>query len=221
MLGDEKTERLTESHVVVFGLGGVGGHAAEALCRGGVGKLTLVDSECFDKTNINRQIFATEKTVGLEKVTAAKERLLEINPDCRIRCFSFFFGKDETPATLFDGADYILDAIDTVAAKVELIQIANKKNIPIISCMGTGNKLDPTAFRVADIYKTKVCPLARVIRGQCKKLGILSLKVVYSEEEPCRTVSEDSHGRHAPASVSFVPGVAGMILAGEIIKDLN
>ncbi len=221
MLGDRKTEKLKESHVVVFGLGGVGGHAAEALCRCGVGKLTLIDAERYDRTNINRQIFATEKTVGVEKVEAAKERLLEINPLCEIRCFSFFYGKDNTPDGLFDGADYILDAIDTVAAKVELIRIANEKNIPIISCMGTGNKLDPTAFRVADIYKTKVCPLARVIRGQCKKLGIPSLKVVYSEEEPCRIVSEDSHGRHAPASVSFVPGVAGMILAGEIIKDLN
>jgi len=159
--------------------------------------------------------------VGKEKVLAAKERLTEINPSCEIRCFSFFYGADPEPASLFDGADYILDAIDTVAAKMQLIRVAKEKNIPIISCMGTGNKLDPTAFRVADIHRTKVCPLARVIRGQCKKLGIPSLKVVYSEEEPCKAVSENGFGRHAPASVSFVPGVAGMILAGEIIKDLS
>ena len=221
MLGDEKVEKLKKSHVMIFGLGGVGGHAAETLCRGGIGKLTLIDSECYDKTNINRQIFATEKTVGKEKAIAAKERLLEINPSCEIRCFSFFYGKDSEPDALFSGVDYILDAIDTVSAKMQLIKKATENNIPIISCMGTGNKLDPTAFRVADIYETKVCPLARVIRGRCKKLHIPALKVVYSEEEPYRIVSEDTHGRHAPASVSFVPGVAGMILAGEIIKDLK
>ena len=221
MLGNEKTEILKKSHVLVFGLGGVGGHAAEALCRGGIGKLTLVDAERFDRTNINRQIFATEKTIGCEKVAAAKERLLDINPDCEIRTFSFFFGKDEEPEELFCGVDYILDAIDTVSAKVQLIATAKEKNIPIISCMGTGNKLDPTAFRVADIYKTSVCPLARVIRTHCRKMNIPSLKVVYSEEEPCKTVSDQTFGRHAPASVSFVPGVAGMILAGEIIKDLH
>lgn len=221
MLGEEKTETLQHRHVLVFGLGGVGGHAAETLCRGGVGALTLVDAECYDRTNINRQIFATEKTVGREKVLAAKERLLEINPDCGIRTFSFFYGKDPEPSELFEGVDYILDAIDTVSAKVALIRAAHERKIPIISCMGTGNKLDPTAFRVSDIYKTRVCPLARVIRSHCKKMDIPSLKVVYSEEEPCRVVSSDEHGRHAPASVSFVPGVAGMILAGEIIKDLK
>lgn len=221
MLGDEKIQKLKRSHVLIFGLGGVGGHAAEALCRGGVGALTLVDAECFDRTNINRQIFATEQTVGIKKVDAAKTRLLEINPNCKIRCFSFFYGKDESPAELFEGVDYILDAIDTVAAKLDIIQRAKEKSIPIISCMGTGNKVDPTAFRVADIYKTKTCPLARVIRTSCKKMGIDSLKVVYSEEEPYKAVTTADFGRHAPASVSFVPGVAGMILAGEIIKDLN
>ena len=220
MLGDESVMQLQSKHVAVFGLGGVGGHAAETLCRGGIGTFTLVDSESFDETNINRQIFATLKTVGKKKVDGASERLLSINPQCKIRRFPIFFNEESPVDDLFNGVDYILDASDTVAGKMLLIKIAKEKNIPIISCMGTGNKLDPTAFRVADIYKTSVCPLARVIRAQCKKSGIDSLKVVYSEEEPMKIVSEEKFGRRAPASVSFVPGVAGMILAGEIIKDL-
>lgn len=220
MLGNDKLALLQQSHVLVFGLGGVGGHAAETLCRCGIGSLTLVDSEKFDLSNCNRQIFATQNTVGQLKTSAAKERLLSINPDCTIRTFSFFYGKDPTPDRLFDGVDYVLDAIDTVCAKMMLIEEAKKRNIPIISCMGTGNKLDPTQFKVADIKKTKVCPLARVIRAECKKRGIDKLKVIYSEEEPVSVTLGNDHGRHAPGSVSFVPGVAGMILAGEIIKDI-
>lgn len=220
MLGEDKLILLQQSHVLVFGLGGVGGHAAETLCRGGIGSLTLVDCEKFDLSNCNRQIFATQSTVGKSKASTAKERLLSINPNCKITSHSLFYGKDPTPDGLFDGIDYILDAIDTVSAKMMLIEEAKKRNIPIISCMGTGNKLDPTQFRVSDIKKTKVCPLARVIRLECKKRGIDKLKVVYSEEEPISVSINNEHGRHAPGSVSFVPGVAGMIMAGEIIKDI-
>lgn len=220
MIGIEKLQLLQKAHVLIFGLGGVGGHAAETLCRGGIGSLSLVDCECFDLSNCNRQIFATLESVGQEKTKIAKKRLLTINPNCIIKTHTFFYGKDPTPNDLFDGVDYILDAIDTVSAKMELIQDANTRNIPIISCMGTGNKMDPTQFRVTDITKTKVCPLARVIRSECKKRGINSLKVVYSEEEPVSVSVSSEHGKHAPASVSFVPGVAGMIMAGEIIKDI-
>lgn len=220
MLGEENMVRLENSHVLVFGLGGVGGHAAETLCRGGIGHLSLVDCECYDPSNCNRQIFATTASIGKLKTDAAKERLLSINPNCKIQTFSFFFGKEEAPDSLFCGIDYILDAIDTVSSKMKLIEEALKRNIPIISCMGTGNKLDPTQFRVADIKNTKVCPLARVIRNECKKRGIHTLKVVYSEEEPQNITVAQEHGRHSPGSVSFVPGVAGMIMAGEIIKDI-
>lgn len=220
MLGKENMERLRATHVLVFGLGGVGGHAVETLCRGGVGSISLVDSEKYDYSNCNRQIFATRDTIGQAKTEAAKERIQSINPDCNVHTYSFFYGKDPTPASLFDHVDYILDAIDTVSAKMSLIEEAKIRNIPIISCMGTGNKLDPTRFRVADIKQTKVCPLARVIRSECKKRGIEKLKVVYSEEEPLSSIINSENGRHAPGSVSFVPGVAGMILAGEIIKDI-
>jgi len=220
MLGKDQLDRLKNSHVIVFGLGGVGGHAAETLCRGGIGTLSLVDFECYEASNCNRQIFALIDTIGQEKSTAAKDRLLKINPDCRIKTYSFFYGKEPTPDCLFDGVDYILDAIDTVSSKMKLIEESKKRGIPIISCMGTGNKLDPTQFRVADIKKTKVCPLARVVRTECKKRGIDQLKVVYSEEEPITASVTSEHGKHAPGSVSFVPGVAGMIMAGEIIKDL-
>ncbi len=220
MLGEESIHRLQKAHVLVFGLGGVGGHAAETLCRGGIGSLSLVDSERFDNSNCNRQIFATQETIGMPKTEAAKQRLLSIQPDCNVQTYSFFYGKDNNPDCLFDNVDYILDAIDTVSAKMNLIEEAQRRNIPIVSCMGTGNKLDPTRFRVADINHTKVCPLARVIRNECRKRGIKKLKVVYSEEEPVSAIIPSENGRHAPGSVSFVPGVAGMILAGEIIKDI-
>ncbi len=220
LLGKENISRLQDAHVLVFGLGGVGGHAAETLCRGGIGTLSLVDSEKYEASNCNRQIFATQNTIGKLKTEVAKERLLSINPECKINTYSFFFGKDPTPEKLFDGVDYVLDAIDTVSSKMMLIEEAQIRNISIISCMGTGNKLDPTMFRVADIKKTKVCPLARVIRTECKKRGIQTLKVVYSEEEPLSVSISSQKGKHIPGSASFVPGVAGMILAGEIIKDI-
>lgn len=220
MLGAKCLNRLQHAHVAVFGLGGVGGHAAETLCRGGIGTLSLIDSERFDRSNCNRQIFATDFTVGKLKTEAAKERLLSINPNCNVKTYPIFYGKDETPDNLFQGVDYILDAIDSVSSKMMLIEEANNKNIPIISCMGTGNKLDPTLFRVADIKQTKVCPLARVIRSECKKRKIDRLKVVYSEEEPLPVHLGNEHGKNIPGSVSFVPGVAGMILAGEVIKDI-
>ncbi|MBQ3076000.1 MAG: tRNA threonylcarbamoyladenosine dehydratase [Clostridia bacterium] len=220
MIGEDKLNQLKKSHVLIFGLGGVGGHAAETLCRGGVGALSLVDSEAYESSNCNRQIFATSLTIGQAKTEAAKDRLLSINPDCKIRTFPIFWGKDPVPETLFDKVDYVLDAIDTVSSKILLIEEAKKRNIPIISCMGTGNKLDPTQFKICDIKKTKVCPLARVIRTECKKRGIEHLKVLYSEEIPISACVDSNGGRHAPGSVSFVPGVAGMILAGEIIKDI-
>lgn len=220
MLGDEALNVLEHSHVIVFGLGGVGGHAAEALCRAGIGTLSLVDFECFELSNCNRQIFATRSTLGQKKTEAAKNRLLDINPNCKILPYSFFFGKDPLPEGIFDGVDYILDAIDTVSAKIALIEMAKEKKIPIISSMGTGNKLDPTAFCLDDLENTSVCPLARVMRTECRKRGLKNIKVVYSKEAPVPAAAEETLGKRAPASVSFVPGVAGMILAGEVIKDL-
>lgn len=219
MLGEEAVTKLEKAHVLVFGLGGVGGHAVETLCRAGIGTLSLVDSEHYEISNLNRQIFATRDSIGKKKTEAAKERILLINPDCNVLTYPVFYD-DNTPKELFDGVDYILDAIDSTASKIDLIRTAKEKNIPIICSMGTGNKLDPTAFKVADIYKTKVCPLARVIRRECKKMGIKKLKVVYSEEEPINGNLTENH-KTVPGSVSFVPGVAGMILAGEIIKDLT
>ena len=220
MLGEEAMRILQGKKVLVFGLGGVGGHAAEALARGGIGNLVLIDGDVFDISNCNRQLFATRDAIGRKKTDVAKERLLQINPALSIEAHSFFYGKDPDPQGLFDGADYVLDAIDTVSSKLLLIETAKARQIPILSCMGTGNKLDPTAFQVSDIYETQVCPLARVMRTECRKRGIESLKVVYSREIPRACTADSSNGRHAPGSLSFVPGVAGMIMAGEIIKDL-
>ncbi len=220
LLGETAIKKLEQSHVLLFGLGGVGGHALEALCRGGIGALSLVDAECIELSNCNRQILATRNHIGTRKIDAARERIISINPQCHVQSYQLFVSKDELPSNIFDGVDYIVDAIDTVSAKMLLIEEANKRNIPIVSSMGTGNKLDATAFRVTDIYKTKYCPLARAIRTECKKRQIKSLKVVYSEETPSKVLASSQFGRHAPGSVSFVPGVAGMILAGEVIKDL-
>lgn len=218
-MGDNAIDVLQNKHVMVVGLGGVGSFAAEALVRGGVGAITLVDNESYDLSNCNRQLFATTRTVGVKKTIAAKERLLCINPECKIQTFDLFYAQNAIPEHFFDTIDYVIDAIDTVRSKMDLIEETKRRNIPLISCLGTGNKLDPTAFRVSDIKNTKICPLARVIRSECRKRGIDSLKVVYSEEEPKGAVLEQN-GRFAPASVSFVPGAAGLILAGEVIKDL-
>ncbi len=225
LLGSEAMALLARSHVIVFGLGGVGGHAAEALVRSGIGALTLVDSDTVALSNLNRQIFATRDTVGMNKVDAAAERLLRINPSCRITRKKLFYlpeTKDEIPLA---GFDYAVDAIDTVKGKLTIIQSAREARVPVISCMGAGNKLDPTAFRTADLYETSVCPLAKVMRRECRKVGIDALKVVYSTEMP--RVPEEAGAqdappgrRQVPASAAFVPAVAGLILAGEVIRDL-
>ena len=218
LIGKAALARLKNARVAVFGLGGVGGAAAEALCRAGIGSLSLFDGDAVSVTNINRQIFATVDTVGMPKTTAAKNRLLSINPDAEIVENTFFYTPDNADSVDLAQFDYIIDAVDMVTAKIELAVRANALGVAIISCMGTGNKLDPTAFEVSDIFKTSVCPLCRVMRKELKDRGIKALKVVYSKEEP--TTPKDCEDKRTPASISFVPPVAGMILAGEAIKDL-
>lgn len=238
LIGEAALDRLKQSKVAVFGIGGVGSYTVEGLVRSGVGKLVLIDDDCVCLTNINRQLLATRKTVGKAKVEVMKERILEINPDVEVTIFQKFYMPDTADELIFDDYDYIVDAIDTVTGKIDLIQKAKAKNIPIISCMGAGNKLDPTKFEVADIHKTSVCPLAKVMRKELKKRGINSLKVVYSKELPiipketegssCATGCICPSGttrkctirRQIPGSISFVPSVAGLIIAGEVIKDI-
>lgn len=212
LLGEQAMTKLAAARVAVFGLGGVGGHAAEALLRAGVGALTLVDGDVFAVSNLNRQLFATADVMGQPKAEVAKARLLSIVPDADIVARAEFF----LPDSDFDFSpfDYVVDAVDTVAAKMEIVTRCADLGVPVISSMGAGNKLDPTAFRVADIYETKVCPLARVIRRLCREKGIASLKVVYSEEEPAAA-------SRVPASVSFVPSVCGLVIAGEVVRDLT
>ncbi len=214
LLGQDNMKTLAQARVAVFGIGGVGGYVAEALARAGVGALTLVDSDRVSISNINRQIIALESTVGLSKVQVMKARILDINPEAEVEARECFFLPENAEEFDFSGYSYVVDAVDTVSAKIALAEAARKASVPIISCMGTGNKFDPTAFEVADIYATSVCPLAKVMRHELKKRGIEKLKVVYSREEPVKT-----EGR-TPGSVSFVPPVAGMIMAGEVIKDL-
>jgi len=223
LLGRAAMERLRNARVAVFGIGGVGGHVCEALARSGVGALDLIDSDRVAVSNMNRQIIATQDTLGQLKVLAMRDRILQINPEVRVETYPCFFlpeNKDDFP---FAQYDYIVDAVDTVAAKIALVMEAEERNVPIISSMGAGNKLDASAFRVADIYSTKVCPLARVMRRELKKRGIKKLKVVYSEEMPLAP-EEDLAGeegrRSTPGSVAFVPSVAGLIMAGEVVKDL-
>ena len=229
LLGEDGINKLKNAHVAVFGMGGVGGYVVEALARSGIGALTLVDHDTISKTNINRQIFATEDTIGKDKVTVAEERVKTINPRIRIHAKKTFYLPETAEEFDFTEYDYVVDAIDTVTGKMMLVQAAKAANTPIISSMGTGNKLDPTAFRVGDISETSVCPLARIIRKECKKRGIAKLKVVYSTEDPIKNPlppddpawAELPEGRNAlPGSVCFVPAVAGMIIAGEVIKDL-
>ena len=219
LIGKEKIEKLKNSKVAIFGLGGVGSYVLEACVRAGIGNLVLVDKDEVDITNLNRQIIATRKTIGKPKVEVAKERILEINPEANVEIYQEFF-MPETKGILDESIDYIVDAVDTVTAKIELVVRANKLNIPIISSMGTGNKLDPTKFEVADIYKTSVCPLAKVMRKELKTRGIKKLKVVYSKEEPIKRQESNELGKQVPASISFVPSVAGLILAGEVVKDI-
>ena len=226
LLGSEAIEKLKNSRVAIFGIGGVGGYTLEALVRAGVGEIDIIDSDEVATSNINRQILATTKTVGEKKVDVAQRRAKEINPDVKINKFDIFYLPETAHLFDFNKFDYVVDAIDTVSGKMELIRRANECKTPIICSMGTGNKLDPAAFEIADIHKTSVCPLAKVIRQNCKKEGIKHLKVVYSKEIPITPHSlENSEqkgntGRISPASCSFVPPVAGFILAGEVIKDL-
>lgn len=230
VFGKEAIDILANSRVAVFGVGGVGGYTVEALARSGVGKLDLIDNDKVCLSNINRQIIATHKTIGKYKVDVADERVHEINPDCEVRTYKTFYMPDTKDEFDFTEYDYIVDAIDTVKGKLELVMNAKAANTPIISSMGAGNKVNPAIFEVADIYKTSVCPLARVMRYECRKRGIKKLKVVYSKEKPIRPI--ESAGRQSdstenstprkdiPGSTAFVPSVAGLIIAGEVIKDL-
>ncbi len=214
LLGEENVHKLTRSAVLVFGVGGVGGYAVEALVRSGVGKIGLVDHDTVALSNINRQIIATTDTVGRKKVDVMKERISSISPTTEVETYDLFYLPETAEEIDFSSYDYVIDAVDTVKAKVSIVEKAKSLGIPVISAMGAGNKLDPTQFEVADISKTSVCPLARAVRRALKEKGIFHLKVVYSKEQPLQ--SEE----RAPASIAFVPSVAGLILAGEVIKDL-
>lgn len=238
LLGKEAMEKLKNAKVAVFGIGGVGGYVCEALVRSGVGAFDLIDDDKVCLTNLNRQIIATRKTIGKYKTDVMKDRILEINPDARVEVHKCFFLPENADEFPFEEYDYIVDAVDTVTAKISLVMKAQEMNVPIISSMGAGNKLDASQFRVADIYKTKVCPLAKVMRRELKKRGVKKLKVVYSEEQPTRPVEnmaiscrtncicppgaahKCTERRDIPGSVAFVPSVAGLIIAGEVVKDL-
>lgn len=238
LLGSEGLEKLKNSSVAVFGIGGVGSYTAEALARSGIGTIALFDDDKICLTNINRQLIATRKTIGKDKVDVMKERILDINPRAEVKAYKCFYTAENASEYDLSVYSYIVDAIDTVSSKLILIQIAKENGVPIISCMGAGNKLDPTQFEVADIYKTSVCPLAKVMRKELKARGIESLKVVYSRELPMKPIENDLDScknhcicppdtkrkctirRQIPGSISFVPSVAGLILAGEVIKDL-
>lgn len=238
LIGKEGMQRLQEARVAVFGIGGVGGYTVEALARSGVGTLDLIDDDKVCLTNINRQIYATRKTVGKYKVDVAKERILEINPEAQVNIYKTFYLPDTADQFNFSQYDYVVDAIDTVSGKLQLVVQAEQSGVPVISSMGAGNKMDPTAFQVADIYKTSVCPLAKVMRRELKKRGINHLKVVYSKEKPlvpvddaaisCKTNCICPPGtertcaqrRQVPGSNAFVPSVVGLIIAGEVVKDL-
>ncbi len=239
LYGEETMGRLASSRVAVFGIGGVGGYVVEALARSGIGALDLIDDDKVCLTNINRQIIATSSTVGKYKVDVAKERILDINPDCEVRTYKTFFLPETQDQFDFKEYDYVVDAIDTVSGKIAIVEKAKEAGVPVISSMGAGNKLNPAMFEVADIYKTSVCPLAKVMRHELRKRGIDSLKVVYSKEKPIRpledmsiscrqhcicppgTVRKCSERRAIPGSTAFVPSVAGLIIAGEVLNDLH
>lgn len=220
LLGEDKIEILKKAKVIVFGLGGVGSYVCEALARCAVGNITIVDNDTVDETNINRQLPATYNTVGKLKTDVVKERILSINPKCNVEALTLFY----TPETHIDFSkfDYVVDAIDTVKSKLDIAEKTYRLGVKEISCMGAGNKLDPTMFRVCDIYKTSVCPLAKVMRKELKARGVKKLKVVFSPEEPIKPkiFIENKNKRQSPGSVSFVPSVAGLIAAGEVIKDI-
>ena len=225
LLGSDAMEKLRNARVAVFGLGGVGGYTVEALARGGIGRLDLIDNDTVSRSNINRQILATHSTLGLPKTEAAKRRVLDINPNAEVRTYDVFYTPETAEQFDFTQYDYIVDAIDTVTGKLCRVQQAVAAGTPIICCMGTGNKLDPTRFEVTDISKTTMCPLARIMRKELGKRGIKHLKVVYSQEEALTPTGWEEEAaaigkRQIPGSVSFVPGAAGLILAGEVIKDI-
>lgn len=223
LLGSDAMKKLSDAHVAVFGVGGVGGYVCEMLARSGVGKITLVDSDEVSETNRNRQIIALASTLGMPKVEAMRERILDINPDCLVQTLNIFYTPENADEYPLDSYDYVADCIDTMSSKIELIMRAKEQDVRIISAMGAGNKLDPTGFIVSDIYKTSVCPLARTLRYELKRRGIKSLKVVYSKEEPKKpmgVVDGEAYSRHIPASVAFTPSVMGIVMASEIVKDL-
>ena len=233
LVGEKNMDRLARAHVAIFGIGGVGGYVTEALARAGIGALDLVDHDQVELSNLNRQIIALHSTLGMDKVDAARARILDINPHCRVVTHKDFFLPETADRFDFSEYDYVVDAIDTVSGKIALILHAQAAGVPVISCMGAGNKLDPSAFRVADLYSTNVCPLAKVMRRELKKRGVKKLKVVYSEEKalvPDTEETEDlgssgkeefgSRRRQTPGSMSFVPAAAGLVLAGEVIRDL-
>lgn len=213
LIGKENLDKLKNSHIAIFGIGGVGGYVTEALVRAGVGKIDIIDNDTISESNINRQIIATTKNVGKFKVDVMKERILDINPNVQVNAFNILYLPNTANQFDFTKYDYIIDAVDNVTAKIELVMRANNSNVPIISSMGTGNKLDPTAFEISDIYKTEVCPLAKVMRLELKKRGVKKLKVIYSKEKPITN-------QRPPASISFVPSVAGLIIASEVVKDI-
>ena len=220
LIGKEGAERLQNARVAVFGVGGVGGYVVEALVRAGVGALDLFDNDTVSETNRNRQIVALCSTVGQYKTDAAAARAKDVNPDVKIEARHLFFMPDNASEVDFSAYDYVIDAIDTVAAKMELIRRCKAAGVPIICSLGTGNKLNPMGFRVSDIEKTSVCPLARTIRTLCRKEGIKKVKVVWSAEQPIKATLPAEHGRHAPGSISFVPAAAGLCIAAEVVKDL-
>ena len=222
LLGRDSTKKLAECKVILFGLGGVGSYTAEALARAGVGSITIVDSDCVSSSNINRQLCALVSTVGKPKTEVVRERIADINPECRVTAVQKFYLPENSEEFELEQYDYIADAIDTVSAKIDLAQKAQELGIPIISCMGTGNKFDPTLFRIGDISKTSGCPLCRVMRRELRSRGIRKLSVVWSPEEPAKPLpsDEESGKRQTPGSLPFVPGTAGLIMAGKIIKDL-
>ena len=220
MIGNESLEKLSNSRVAIFGIGGVGGYTVEALVRSGVGTIDLIDNDKVNLTNLNRQIIALHSTLGKFKVDVAKERILDINPNVIVNTYKVFYTPETSNEFDFSKYDYIVDAIDTVSGKIELVMQASRYNVPIICSMGAGNKLNPTEFEVSDIYKTSVCPLAKVMRTELKKRRIKKLKVVYSKEIPIKSDKAIENGKRIPTSNAFVPSVVGLIIASEVIKDI-
>ncbi len=214
LIGTNSLKKLENCHIAVFGVGGVGGFVVEALARAGVGTIDLIDSDCVDITNLNRQIIALHSTIGKQKVAVMRDRVLDINPNANVNIFPLLFLPENSSQFDFSKYDYVIDAVDNVTAKIELVVKCQEANTPIIASMGTGNKLDPTKFEITDIYKTSVCPLAKVMRYELKKRDVKKLKVLYSKEPPIKT------SNRTPASISFVPSAAGLIIAGEVIRDI-